>query len=319
MRAAQETAVDITAAPSPAFHLSGTVIDANGAALPYSRVTLTASELFSDVGTTQADSTGSFRLSGIPVGTYLLASSPQRPVDRAATVAQMRVSVSSDIDGLVLQAQMPGLVVGRVLFDGESKVPFDAIQIRAIPVASEELSPSTQSPSGRVRGDGAFQLSAPPGLQLLRAFGMPSNWFVRSVSVDGREVIDTGVDVPRGGQLDNVVVTLTNRPAVVSGKVIDAAGEVIKNGCTVIVFAQERDHWKSPGRYLAVASVGADGLFAIRVTPGGEYFAIAVRHLNPTFDLTWDFLERATTLARRLHIDDGATTEIALEVRQIEN
>src|SRR4029453_18401014 len=84
----------------------------------------------------------------------------------------------------------------------------------------------TGTPEYQLSPDGTFKLSGiAPGRYRLTINGRPpAGWVLRSAMVNGVDASDIAFEI-KAENIDNVVITLTDRPAEISGVLQNAAGE----------------------------------------------------------------------------------------------
>jgi hypothetical protein len=245
-----------------------------------------------------------FPAGGIAVGSYdgapglgFLARNGQ-PVPLWGRIA---VTVGQrDIDDLVVPLQPTVTIRGRVVL--EPGVKNDGrLMMMAQPADGD---PTLGMPSGAVvANDPALSFSIQgvmTGRYLLSNFNGLS---IVSVMSAGKDVRDTGLEAA-GRDIEDVIVTLTDKHAQVNGTVSGRPGPV----AAIIAFPVEREQWTNygwePARFRTVRA-GSAGTFQIERLPAGEYFLIAV---NPAQIDAWtdpQFLAVASARATRVTLAWG--------------
>ena len=61
---------------------------------------------------------------------------------------------------------------------------------------------------------------------MIRVGGVPTGWALKSITLNGQDITDTGYDFKSGSNVTGIVVTLTDRLTDLSGSVRDARGLV---------------------------------------------------------------------------------------------
>lgn len=192
---------------------------------------------------------------------------------------------------------------GRVAFTEGATVPPPTREVLLLMYPANG-DPSLGQPSGRTtRGDATFPFEI---RGLMADVYLFSNAFlnmpIASVTWNGRDVMDTGLDASAGRDFDNVVVTLTDKHTEITGVVSDRRGPA---AAAVIAFPADRNRWTnygwSPARIRAARSTQA-GAFQLQDLPEGEYLLIAVPMAK--FEAWTDakFLAAAAPLATPLSI-----------------
>jgi hypothetical protein len=101
-------------------------------------------------------------------------------------------------------------------------------------------------------------------------------WFVRSVTLAGKDITDRPFDLQ--SDATSLVVTYTDPPGNVSGTVTDEQGSP-STTAVVLVFPVDPQRWTGYGtspRTLQSALTDRRGVYTIEHLPTGDYYAIAV-------------------------------------------
>lgn len=333
----ERPAVDLRLAHVPAVGVSGVVMGANGP-IPNVGVQLCLADstAFSRppnpdiIAATASDKSGRFTFLSVTPGQYLVrvlqvpvwprtapgeVELPVEPTLWAAT----RVSVgTTDLRGVVVALESGAIVTGRLEFEGGRQKPSATeLQRFTIQIGGGEQSPPAY-PSVRIRGDGSFvSLGFPPGRYAIRADGR-SAWQLRSATVRGRNVLDAGLDV--GSEpISDLVLTFTDRPSQVSGR-IRAADGTPAVATTVVVFPADADGWRvgfiSPYRARMVRVTSAAS-YVVAAIPPGEYFIAALRADAVREWQDPGFLIKVAGVAARVNVANGERKTLDLEVRTL--
>jgi len=202
-------------------------------------------------------------------------------VDRTSTRAShwgfVPVDVAdADVAGLVLPLRPTLSIRGRVEIDGGAVLPPSQtrIHVTAEPANGDPTLGRLNTSAGRGLPGDSFSLDGlQPGIYILHGSYFP----VRSVTWQGRDVTDVGIDASAGNDIDDVVITLTAAQTELKGTVIGAG----KDGspAAVVVFPTDPASWSNYGwmpRRLRSVLVGGDGSYSFRNLPGGDYYLAAV-------------------------------------------
>lgn len=298
------TAINMTALPVVALHISGVALDGRGRPLAGGNISLTQrfgnSSYGSNYGQVRVD--GRFSIGGVTPGEYSLQISQSGAPD-AVAAADVTVS-TADVTDLQVVAVEPSTLRGRVVFEpGEAKPPAPgSVRVNV----THPRSMSVRSAFEAAKDDGTFAIKTGAGHTVLRAAILGnSDWRLQRVrTADGGDVTDSGFEVPTSGSLDGLVVELTSRHAEISGTVVDAAGTAARD-YVVIVYAQDPLRWPSPSRYIQVGRPDQDNVFRVRL-PAGDYFAAAFELEDPNVSLNDpDVLQQLRDRAATLSIRDG--------------
>jgi protocatechuate 3,4-dioxygenase beta subunit len=220
---------------------------------------------------------GRYRIDGLAAGRYVLVATARVGGDL------LRGRVELSIDGVApaminIPVERGAQLVGRTVFDGQGKPPNVTASLR-VPGGGFVSTPGDfVSAAVLARPDGLFSLSGiTPGEYVLdippiitHEFG----WMVTSVTMDGREVADSPIHLAPD-TITNVTVTLSNRPADLSGRVTDAQGRP-QSDLTLVVYSADRRHWYRGSRRLQQALPDARGNYRLGGLAPGEYWLAAI-------------------------------------------
>jgi hypothetical protein len=132
-------------------------------------------------------------------------------------------------------------------------------------------------PAGaRPSATGEFETPAyPPGRYLLSVRSPQPAWIVRSIVAGGRDMTGAAVDLTGAADIDGVVVTLTNRPAAISGVVRGAASDDV----LVLVLPGDVERWidaGAPDARLHRVWPDENGAFRVGSLRAGQYLVAAI-------------------------------------------
>jgi hypothetical protein len=128
---------------------------------------------------------------------------------------------------------------------------------------------------------------------------------LKSVLVDGRDMIDTPLDVRPGQKVINVALSFTDNLSEVNGVVTDLRGTPLTE-LTVLAFPTDLTLWRPQSRQIMTARPDQTGKYQIRGLPPGNYFLTTI---DPTEQGEWfdpTFLDLHRTGAAHLLIGEGA-------------
>jgi uncharacterized protein (DUF2141 family) len=278
-RAEERTGIDFQLQYVPMTTVRGTVTWPSNM-IPSVTVHLIATDdvILSDTNEARVTSMrgrGEFSFNNVPPGSYTV-------VARTAQSGSSVYSATADIvvDGqsqpeVALSMQAGFTLSGRVAFDGRAAVPnASRIRVSLVPLISGAQVGLGTAPA-RADNTGRFSITGIAGgkYRLQAAIDGASGWMLSSSLQNGRDVLDTPIDIRQS--LDGVVVTFSDRPAELSGSAGKAPGQP-GGAPTVILFSTDRTLWTPRSRKIRAQQSAPDGTFGFGVLPSGEYYVAAV-------------------------------------------
>ena len=247
---------------------------------------------------------GVFSIFNVPPGRYTLRA--RGTDDTAPQYGATPITVAGDNLTDVPVVVSPGATMtGVVSFQGtQAGTPPDSTQVRVIAQATDPSFGATVN--ARVDKDGRFTLSGIPlGSIWIRAQS-PRGWSLKSVVVDGREAVDTPLDVRGGQKLAGASLVFTDRQTELNGTVTDNSGRPLTD-YTVLAFPTDSAFWRPQARQIMTARPDQNGKFQIRGLPAGNYYLAVIDPLQQGEWFDPAFLEQQTADATRLSLTEGAT------------
>jgi hypothetical protein len=290
-------------------HITGRVTNPDGTATSSGNVNLmpdTTAGRGAQIGTNYGGRIqwdGAFTITNIPPGRYVLrargddADPPQ--------FAMLPVTLNgADIDDVTVVLSAGATITGSITFlPGSAQAP-DITQMRLVAPSTDQAMPGPQS-NARVAKDGTFTLSGvSAGPHLIRPNGNTRGWSLKSVTIDGRDVTDTPIDVRAGQTLANVSVAFTDKQTEINGTIATASGTPMPD-YTVLAFTTDTSLWRPQARQIMTARPDQTGNYKIRGLPPGEYYLVPV---DPAEQGEWfdpAYLDDHRAGAARVNLTDG--------------
>jgi hypothetical protein len=226
--------------------------------------------------------------------------------------ASTEIAVDGErISGLTLGLQ-PGMTVsGRVRFAGARLKPpgdLSSVRVSLVPIQAEGtvgFSPGTNG----IDPDGRFTVAGvTPGRYRLNASfpgsGRPGGWQLRAAIVAGQDTLDIPFTVQPSQSVSGTSIVFTDGPAELTGTVRNASGGAA-NEFTVILFPVEQAYWLPRARRIHAMRPSADGAFAFRGLPAGDYHLAAIDDVEAGEWFDPAFLQRLLPTALKLTIGEG--------------
>jgi hypothetical protein len=266
------------------------------------------------------DASGRFSFGNVTPGTYTITARWGGRGGNAGPAARIlwgraRVSVDGqDVSGVSLALRPALRVTGRVMFDATTLTqPRDMNQVRV--TATAEMGVSLESMTGAIMTTGASAVASVDGSFVLNGL-MPgtyqlqvstgaasSGWTLRSAMMNGRDLIDIGVEVGEE-DLMGLTLTMSDRRTELSGTLQTAAGAAASS-YFVVVIPQDKSLWRPGSRRIKFTRSATDGSYVIRDLPGGGYVIATLTDVDEE-DLTEAaFLEKLTAAGVKLTLADG--------------
>lgn len=324
VRAAQEKLLpDFTLVSSRLVKITGTAT--NGMGAPVQMVMLMATAQASS-GTAlpgmtmaQVKPDGSFRLNNVAPGEYAIMaiSVNTATAEQEITAAPLTVA-GEDIADVTLTTTKGFQATGQIVFDQGAPPPGvspSALMLVAAP--SSQFTMTGTIGRATIHDDWTFEAKGLAGPRLFRiGQGLPSGWMLQSVFHGQTDITDAPLDVT--ADLDGVTITLTKRPAGMTGSIRDDAGKPVTD-CTIVVFPDDAALMPPNSvRYLRAVRPGDDGKFKAENLPAATYQVVAIDSLDPGDENDPELLEQLRPLATRTTLGWGETKDLSLKLAKFE-
>jgi hypothetical protein len=334
--------VDIQLQPVRLARITGTAVGSDGKPMAGAMVMLMPAmrEAFVPLGTSRTNNDGQFTVSGVAPGEYSLQvqslagimsaaneamavfsvsterpAAPQPPAqEREFAVATVSVA-GEDIAGMVIVGTRGAKASGRITFAG-GVAPEGVSTIRLMAGPTDDSAGPAMAAFGNsvVKDDGTFTMNGLIGGRMFRVTNAPKGWVLQSVTVNGEDVTDKGMEFKPGEDISDISVELTNKTTSITGSVTDDKGQSQK-AYTVVVFAESQARWTLPGnRWISSARPDQDGRFKFGHLPPGAYYAIAVEYVAQGEWSDPEWLARAAKKATRFTLDEGVAKTLDLKL-----
>ena len=275
--------------------------------------------LFGGGGNVRRD--GTFTLTNVAPGSYRLTVASRLPGrrggrggDSEGEIASVPLTVGNeDLSGIQVATSKGATLSGVVVAAQGSSVKLPTsmqITTQAVPFAR-----GVGTATARIGTDGAFSLIGLLGSRVIRVEGLPQDWMLQSITLNGTDVTDRVLEFAGNQELRGARVTVTDRVTEVNGSV--ASGNQPARDYTVVIFPEDSTKWAFPSRYVRSARPDQKGLFRIRALPPDDrYLAVAVDYVEEGETGDPEFLEEIRASATRFALGEGETR--ALELKLVE-
>jgi hypothetical protein len=322
-RGEERLGVDLPLQVVPIARVSGVVLGLDGRPSVSATVTRVPSQLAAltpgAVVTVRTDAGGKFLFTGVTPGSYALlargSAARAEPGVAQGVVAAPPLSWASsdlivagqDVADISMTLQPGASVSGRIVVGGASPRQWTTGAVRVYLQTTSALPLPVQS-NAVVGEDGTFrhQSVAPGSYRMSVALpALPgSPWAAASAVHEGRDLMDIPVEIRAGVDISDVVVTITDVQARLSGTLVDAAGRPAPQ-LYVFVFSTDRAHWASGGRRIRSVRATDAGAYEIGGLPPGEYYLCALTELDTMLQFESEYLGQLVPVSIRIALAEG--------------
>jgi hypothetical protein len=221
-----------------------------------------------------------------------------------------------NVDSLQLQPNPGGSLRGKFRMDTGQGFDWTQLNVVLVPVDENDMGVTMADTSGGpalsgVSKDGSFELKNVTGgsYQLLVGANSNSlrNYITKSVSLDGRDVADSGFLVGTETSLD---IVISANGAIIEGTVVDSKGKPVAHATVLDVPSTE--HRKRTDLYQR-DTTDELGHFSLRGLNPGKYAVLAFDELQADFRDP-EFLKSYEGRGERVQLDEGARTSVVVKI-----
>jgi hypothetical protein len=311
--------VTVMLVPTRTARISGAVFDGQGRPVKQGSVTLMArhptSAMMAGGGMIRPD--GTFTINGVAPGEYTVRGNLPGPPQPGAPMEMATADVTVngiDITEVRLEPVRPISVSGHVVLDPVAARSFKPATMRLnAPPSDPGPIFVPMPPPAAVRDDLTFEFKASPGPSIVRLSSSPG-WMIKSVFLNGADVTE-GLTF-RNEDVTGLEVELTNKVPDVSGLVTNGRGEPVIN-YFAIAFPQDQERWNAPGPgRTAMVRPDDQGRFSFKTLRPGNYYIVAVEHVQTGEWMDPGFMEAVHTRATRVSLNEGDTQVLDLKLVQ---
>ena len=314
-----EIPVNFGVLTSPAYRVTGTLVGLTGKGMVEIMLSSNghAGQQFQQLG-----EGGKFEFQNVLPGSYtatlmvvsgLAAGQPHMGRMRVATPIEV---TKANIDGLRLQPDPGGDVREKFRMDTDQKFDWTQLNVALVPLDDSDSQIAFSGsfgppPVAGVNKDGTFELKNVPGGNYQLVVGAKSNnlrdYFTKSVTVEGREVVDSGFLVSSGTFLD---VIISANGATIEGTVTDSKGKPVAYATVVDVPSSER---RTRSDLYQQDTTDERGHFSLRGLNPGNYTVLAFDELEEDTHQP-EFLETFESSGKQVQLDESARSNITLKL-----
>jgi hypothetical protein len=265
---------------------------------------------------------GTFLFSNITPGEYRVQVQHSPNADEMIMSSQIATEFGSvsvtitdrDVTDLVVVTSPGAKVSGRVVFEGDAKPPIapQALNVAAIPV---EFSQMLSGGAVRLHEDWTFEALGLSDRRRFRVNNPPPGWYLQSVTYQGNDITDAGLEFKEGQTVSGVDIVLTQHVTELSGEVQDSRGHAVTD-YVVVAFSSDNSKWGYQSRFVRAARPNQEGRFSIKGLPADDYVIVALDYLEPGEESDPEQLEKWKTIGTRITVADGNAKVLTLKLSQ---
>jgi hypothetical protein len=315
---------DFAMVPGRVASISGTATYSSG--LPMSGESINMTQEFAGPGSSsqfgmqgaKVNPDGSFTIKNVAPGEYRLSirgpGDKERPPEGVTTTVSV---MGEDLAGVMLVGGSGGSVAGRIVSDTGGAVPVpesSRMRVSARPVDPTSTYASFDNDNGRVKDDGAFEVTNVYGQNRLTVSPLPAGWAIRTIEHGGKDYADVPIDLRGGTRMDNVTIVLSKTLPRVQGTLADEHGKPAEG--SVLLFPEETSKWGEDARLVRSTRPDLAGAFEFRNVIPGSYLIVPLEYVR---DGEWadpEFLEKLRDNARSVRVDDKGAAPIQLMLKK---
>ena len=318
--------------------VTGTVIGSDGRPLEGAMISTNARNqsdshmIFPMLGSSRTDKNGQFTLNNVAPGEYTLQArgtqittsgeGGDRMVftmtriggDGSTEFGSVPLSVGGDdVSNVMIVTSKGATVTGKMTFEGAK--PTNTAPIRVSAMAIDADSPMAMpGGSASLTPEGTFEMKGQMGPRLFRVNGLPLGWVLKSVTVNGTDITDAGIDIKANEPVNGLEIVVSQRGTEINGGVTGADGKP-SNDYTLVIFSEDESKWTAPmTRHVTGIRPNQEGRFQLKNMPAGSYYAIAVDYIATGDWNDPEVLQRLKSRATRFSLDEGAVKTLDLKL-----
>ena len=308
-RSEERAGIDIPLRHLPVARITGRVTTVDGQ--PAESVTIVAvpagsASPGSSGAAARSGRDGAFVLPAMPAGDFALIASLMTAGSAGRLSGRTDITITgNDLHDTALQIGPGHSMSGRILFDSTGRAPLPlggrTVQLRLVPLDAPGA-PLTDFANDGTRFSLTGVLRGRYRLEITIAALAREQWRVRSAMHGGRDLLDAPVEI--ADDFDDVVVTLTDRKAGISGTLTDGAGRPAQY--YVLAFPVQDGFWTENSRRVGFARADVHGAYAISDLPAGEYYLCALTELDVALQYEPGYLQQFIPASIKVTVTDQA-------------
>jgi hypothetical protein len=211
----------------------------------------------------EADSKGAFQLDGVLPGSYILVADEM--VDGKRYSARMPLEVrDASIDGIELALEPPGEIQGRLVVEDNGD-----LMSKPFRLVLQSRSDSARGSYLHLQDESSFKVEESDfeGPYDVKLGGLPGNFYVKSIRLGARDVLETGFEFTPGNT-DVLTLVLSPNGGVIEGSARTAKDEPAAGARVTLIPEEGRRSYTS---FFKSTDTDQEGHFVIKGVAPGEY------------------------------------------------
>jgi hypothetical protein len=234
---------------------------------------------------------GDFELRGVTPGSYMMVVDFQRSFRQPLEVGK------ADIDGITIAIPPAANIEGQIRVDGQGDINLGILSLQ-LPLRDPM---PVGTPASPVKPDGSFGIeNLAPDTYDVNVSGLPAGYYLKSASLSGQDVLDSGLTIAGGTAKLELVVSPAG--GQVEGAVVDAKQQPAQAATVVLIPEVARQSRRS---LFKTASTDQNGHYSIQGIAPGDYAIYAFEDLPPGAFQDPDFMKPFERSGQSLTLREG--------------
>ncbi len=310
---AEVAGFDITLIEAVSYSVSGRVLTPAGRPA-HSVWIVSTKDSGGDMGsmmgpTTNTDLQGEFTISGLVPGRhrFFARSGEGDAMQMAGTTVDV---ADQDLSGLTLFLGAGAEVSGRIVVENQnSSLDWRRILLSMRLVSNVNLLFSSAR-GGQVEEDFTFRISGiSEGLYRFSVRLPPGNHYVKSIRVQGQEVIDRSIETRNNDRLEGVEIHVSSEGAQISGVVEQEDTQERVDGASVVVFSTDPQFRGRYSRFTKTTQTDQSGRFSLNGIVPTEYFLCALVDHEAGREMDLEYLKSLERDSERIDLSPNQISE----------
>jgi hypothetical protein len=266
---------------------------------------------------------GSFLFSNVAPGEYRVqvqhSPNQDEPIMSSLTATEIGSAVVNvagrDVTGLTIVTSPGGTAAGKIVFEGAANPPMNPAALNVVGAPVEFNSMMMGGGAARVRDDWTFEAKGLLERRRLRVNSPTPGWYLKSVTHEGTDITDSGMEFKEGQTVPGIEIVMTQRVSELMGSVQDSRSRPVAD-YAVVAFATDSTKWGYMTRYIRAIRPNQDGRFSAKGLPPEEYFVVALDYLEAGEENDPEQLEKWKAAATRITLRDAEQKTVTLKLAQ---